>query len=83
MLTKVKEVSKRLITGGLLCIAIGVVQGFAVQMLGLSSVFPNHIQLFGMLLMVGITSILIGITSILIGAIMLLFIWLINMVNKL
>lgn len=76
MLTKVKEVSKRLITGGLLCIAIGVVQGFAVQMLGLSSMFPNHIQLFGMLLMVGITSILIG-------AIMLLFIWLINMVNKL
>lgn len=50
MLTKVKEVSKRLITGDLLCIAIGVVQGFAVQMLGLSSVFPNHIQLFGMLL---------------------------------
>ena len=50
MLTKVKEVSKRLITGGLLCIAIGVVQGFAVQMLGLSSVFPNHVQLFGMLL---------------------------------
>lgn len=45
MLTKVKEVSKRLITGGLLCIAIGVVQGFAVQMLGLSSVFPNHVQL--------------------------------------
>ena len=76
MLTKVKEVSKRLITGGLLCIAIGVVQGFAVQMLGLSSVFPNYIQLFGMLLMVGITSILIG-------AIMLLFIWLIHMVNKL
>lgn len=77
MLTKVKEVSKRLTTGGLPCIAIGVVQGFAVQMLGLSSVFPNHIQLFGMLLMVGITIILI------IGAIMLLFIWLINMVNKL
>ena len=76
MLTKVKEVSKRLITGGLLCIAIGVVQGFAVQMLGLSLVFPNYIQLFSMLLMVGITSILIG-------AIMLLFIWLINMVNKL
>lgn len=50
MLTNVKEVSKRLITGGLLCIAIGVVQGFAVQMLGLSSVFPNYIQLFGMLL---------------------------------
>lgn len=46
------------------------------QMLGLSSMFPNHVQLFGMLLMVGITSILIG-------AIMLLFIWLINMVNKL
>ena len=77
MLTKVKKVSKRLITGGLPCIAIVVVQGFAVQMLGLSSVFPNHIQLFGMLLMVGITIILI------IGAIMLLFIWLINMVNKL
>ena len=48
MLTKVKEVSKRLITGGLLCIAIGVVQGFAVQMLGLSLVFPNYIQLFSM-----------------------------------
>lgn len=68
MLTKVKEVSKRLI--------IGVVQGFAVQMLGLSSVFPNHIQLFSMLLLVGIAGIVIGV-------IMLLFIWLINMVNKL
>jgi hypothetical protein len=76
MLTKVKEVSKRLITGGLLCIAIGVVQGFAVQMLGLSSVFPNYIQLFSTLLLVGIAGIVIGI-------IMLLFIWLINMVNKL
>lgn len=53
MLTKVKEVSKRLITGDLLCIAIGVVQGFTVQMLGLSSMFPNHVQLFDMLLMVG------------------------------
>lgn len=73
---KVKEVSKRLITGGLLCIAIGVVQGFAVQMLGLSSVFPNYIQLFSMLLLVGIAGIVIGV-------IMLLFIWLINMVNKL
>ena len=71
MLTKVKEVSKRLITGGLLCIAIGVVQGFAVQMLGLSSVFPNYIQLFSMLLLVGIAGIVIGV-------IMLLFIWLIN-----
>lgn len=70
MLTKVKEVSKRL------SIAIGVVQGFAVQMLGLSSVFPNHIQLFSMLLLVGIAGIVIGV-------IMLLFIWLINMVNKL
>jgi len=69
-------VSKRLITGGLLCIAIGVVQGFAVQMLGLSSVFPNYIQLFSMLLLVGIAGIVIGV-------IMLLFIWLINMVNKL
>lgn len=49
MLTKVKEVSKRLITGGLLCIAIG----------------------------------LVGIAGIVIGVIMLLFIWLINMVNKL
>ena len=76
MLTKVKEVSKRLITNGLLCIAIGVVQGFAVQMLGLSSVFPNYIQLFSMLLLVGIAGIVIGV-------IMLLFIWLINMVNKL
>lgn len=76
MLTKVKEVSKRLITGGLLCIAIGVVQGFAVQMLGLSSMFPNHVQLFSMLLLVGIAGIVIGV-------IMLLFIWLINMVNKL
>lgn len=76
MLTKVKEVSKRLTIGGLLCIAIGVVQGFAVQMLGLSSVFPNHIQLFSMLLLVGIAGIVIGV-------IMLLFIWLINMVNKL
>ena len=76
MLTKVKEVSKRLITGGLLCIAIGVVQGFAVQMLGLSSVFPNYIQLISMLLLVGIAGLVIGV-------IMLLFIWLINMVNKL
>ena len=76
MLTKVKEVSKRLITGGLLCIAIGVVQGFAVQMLGLYSVFPNYIQLFSMLLLVGIAGIVIGV-------VMLLFIWLINMVNKL
>lgn len=76
MLTKVKEVSKRLITGGLLCIAIGVVQGFAVQMLGLSSVFPNYIQLFSMLLLVGIAGIVIGVIT-------LLFIWLINMVNKL
>lgn len=76
MLTKVKEVSKRLITGSLLCIAIGVVQGFAVQMLGLSSVFPNYIQLFIMLLLVGIVGIVIGV-------IMLLFIWLINIVNKL
>lgn len=76
MLTKVKEVSKRLITGDLLCIAIGVVQGFAVQMLGLSSVFPNYIQLFSMLLLVGIAGRVIGV-------IMLLFIWLINMVNKL
>lgn len=76
MLTKVKEVSKRLITDSLLCIAIGVVQGFAVQMLGLSSVFPNYIQLFSMLLLVGIAGIVIGV-------IMLLFIWLINMVNKL
>ena len=76
MLTKVKEVSKRLITGGLLCIAIGVVQGFAVQMLGLSSVFPNYIQLFSMLLLVGLAGIVKGV-------IMLLFIWLINMVNKL
>lgn len=76
MLTKVKEVSEGLITGGLLCIAIGVVQGFAVQMLGLSSVFPNYIQLFSTLLLVGIAGIVIGV-------IMLLFIWLINMVNKL
>lgn len=61
MLTKVKKVSKRLITGGLLCIAIGVVQGFAVQMLGLSSVSPNYIKLFSMLLLVGTAGIVIGI----------------------
>lgn len=54
---KIKEVFKSRELAAQYTIAL---QGFAVQMLGLSSVFPNHIQLFGMLLMVGITSILIG-----------------------
>lgn len=78
MLTKVKEVSKRLTIGGLLCMLAGFVQAAAIQLLGLKLLFPTYdeMQAFALLVCVGTLSVGLGLT-------ILLFVWLINIVDKL
>lgn len=78
MLTKVKEVGKRLTIGGLLCMLAGFVQAVAVQLLGLKLLFPTYDvgQAFALLVCIGTLSVGLGL-------IILLFVWLINIVDKL
>lgn len=78
MLTKVKEAGKRLTTGGILCMLAGFVQAAAIQLLGLKLLFPTYDvgQVFALLVCIGTLSVGLGL-------IILLFVWLINVADKL
>lgn len=61
MLTKLKEVSERLIIGGLLCSAIGWFYVLFVEMFGIYRLLDNSHMMFGNSIVIGVSCFTIGV----------------------
>lgn len=60
MLTKLKDVSERLIIGGLLCLALGWFYVLFVEVFDISSLLDNSHQMFGNAIVIGLFGFTVG-----------------------
>lgn len=60
MLTKLKDVSERLIIGGLLCLALGWFYVLFVEVFGISLLLDNSHQMFGNSIVIGLFGFTVG-----------------------